>query len=223
MAMALGMDDTVTPITAPRLILLLGGARSGKSAYGETLATQLAGESPVLYIATATASDDEMRQRIARHQASRPAHWLTVEEPQNPANALHASPAPVALLDCVTLLVANLLLANVDVPDNLDETSLANGETEKGEALVDHAIGDLLDAWRAHSSTLILISNEVGMGIVPPYPLGRIYRDCLGRVNARLAAEADTVLLMVAGLPIEIKALADAWQREAARRFGAHD
>jgi adenosylcobinamide kinase/adenosylcobinamide-phosphate guanylyltransferase len=123
----------------------------------------------------------------------------------------------------VTLLVANLLLANVDVPDNLDETSLANGETEKGEALVDHAIGDLLDAWRAHSSTLILISNEVGMGIVPPYPLGRIYRDCLGRVNARLAAEADTVLLMVAGLPIEIKALADAWQREAARRFGAHD
>jgi len=103
------------------------------------------------------------------------------------------------------------------------ETSLANGETEKGEALVDHAIGDLLDAWRAHSSTLILISNEVGMGIVPPYPLGRIYRDCLGRVNARLAAEADTVLLMVAGLPIEIKALADAWQREAARRFGAHD
>ncbi len=210
----------MTPITEPRLILLLGGARSGKSAYGETLATQLAGEAPVLYIATATVSDDEMRQRIARHQASRPAHWLTVEEPQNPANALHASPASVALLDCVTLLVANLLLANADVHDSFDETSFANGVTEAVEALVDRAIGDLLEAWRAHSSTLILISNEVGMGIVPPYPLGRIYRDCLGRVNTRLAAEADIVLLMVAGLPIELKALADAWQREATRRFG---
>ncbi len=218
--MALGMGDNVTSQAKSRLILLLGGARSGKSAYGETMATQLAGEAPVLYIATATASDDEMRQRIARHQASRPAHWLTVEEPQNPANALDASPAPVALLDCVTLLVANLLLANADVHDNLDETSFANGATEAAEALVDRAIGDLLEAWRARASTLILISNEVGMGIVPPYPLGRIYRDCLGRVNARLAAEADTVLLMVAGLPIELKALADAWQREATRRFG---
>lgn len=208
----------MTSQTRPRLILLLGGARSGKSAYGETLATLLARDAPVLYIATATASDDEMRQRIARHQASRPSHWLTVEEPRNPASALHATSAPVALLDCVTLLVGNLLLANVDVHDNPDELAFAS---EAAVESVDLAIGDLLDAWRAQSATLILISNEVGMGIVPPYPLGRVYRDCLGRVNARLAAEADTVLLMVAGLPIELKALADAWQREAARRFGA--
>lgn len=213
----------MAPQTTSRLILLLGGARSGKSAYGETLAAHLAGEAPVLYIATATASDDEMLQRIARHQASRPAHWLTVEEPQNPASALLANPAPVALLDCVTVLVANLLLANAGGygNDKHDEPDLASRSAEAAEALVDRAIGDLLNAWRAHTSTLILISNEVGMGIVPPYPLGRVYRDCLGRVNARLAAEADTVLLMVAGLPIELKALADAWQREAARRFGA--
>jgi len=212
----------MAPQTTSRLILLLGGARSGKSAYGETLAAQLAGEAPVLYIATATASDDEMRLRIAHHRASRPAHWVTVEEPQNPASALHANTAPVTLLDCVTVLVANLLLANTDGYDNdkHDEPDLASGATEAAEALVDRAIGDLLNAWRARASTLILISNEVGMGIVPPYSLGRIYRDCLGRVNARLAAEADTVLLMVAGLPIEIKGLADAWQREAARRFG---
>ncbi len=208
----------MTTQATPRLILLLGGARSGKSAYGETLAAQLAGEAPVLYIATATAADDEMRQRIARHQASRPPHWLTVEEPHNPASALHTNTAPVALLDCVTLLVANLLLANVDDHDELDETGFAS---EAALALVDSAIDDLLDTWRAHSSTLILISNEVGMGIVPPYPLGRVYRDCLGRVNARLAAQADTVVLMVAGLPIEIKALSDAWRREATRRFGA--
>ncbi|HEU4784916.1 MAG TPA: bifunctional adenosylcobinamide kinase/adenosylcobinamide-phosphate guanylyltransferase [Ktedonobacterales bacterium] len=209
----------MTSQAKPRLILLLGGARSGKSAYGEILATQLAGEAPVLYIATATASDDEMRQRIARHRESRPSHWLTVEEPQNPASALLTTTAPVALLDCVTLLVANHLLANVDDNNNPDEPNFAS---EAAEESVDHAIGDLLDAWRARVSTLILISNEVGMGIVPPYPLGRVYRDCLGRVNARLAAEADTVLLMVAGLPIELKALADAWQREATRRFGMH-
>ncbi|HEX5158724.1 MAG TPA: bifunctional adenosylcobinamide kinase/adenosylcobinamide-phosphate guanylyltransferase [Ktedonobacterales bacterium] len=209
----------MTSQAKPRLIMLLGGARSGKSAYGETLAKQLAGEAPVLYIATASASDDEMRQRIARHQANRPPHWLTVEEPRNPASALHASAAPMALLDCVTLLVANLLLANMEDHDDPDETTLTS---EFAEESVDRAIGDLLDAWRAHSSTLIVISNEVGMGIVPPYPLGRVYRDCLGRVNARLAAEADTVLLMIAGLPIELKALAGAWQREATRRFGAH-
>jgi adenosylcobinamide kinase/adenosylcobinamide-phosphate guanylyltransferase len=215
-----GVDESMTSPAKPRLILVLGGARSGKSAYGETLAKQLAGEAPVLYIATATASDDEMRQRIARHQASRPPHWLTVEEPRNPVSALHASAAPVALLDCVTLLVANHLLTNVEDHDNPDETDFTS---EVAEESVNRAIGDLLDTSRARSSTLILISNEVGMGIVPAYPLGRVYRDCLGRVNARLAAEADTVLLMVAGLPIELKALADAWQHEATRRFGAHD
>ncbi|HEX8727044.1 MAG TPA: bifunctional adenosylcobinamide kinase/adenosylcobinamide-phosphate guanylyltransferase [Ktedonobacterales bacterium] len=198
-----------------RLILLLGGARSGKSAYGESLAARLAGAAPVTYIATATASDDEMRDRIARHRASRPAHWLTIEEPLTPAIALRANSSPVVLLDCVTLLVANLLLDSASE----DDFATANFASES-EARVDRAIGDLLDAWRDHPATLILISNEVGMGLVPPYPLGRVYRDCLGRVNARLAADADIVLLMVAGLPIELKALAAAWEGQAASRFG---
>lgn len=197
---------------ASRLILLLGGARSGKSAYGESLAARLAGAAPVSYIATSTASDDEMRERIARHRASRPARWLTIEEPLTPAIALRANTSPVILLDCVTLLVANLLL------DGASEDDFAGEDASEAEARVDRAIGDLLDAWRDHPATLILVSNEVGMGLVPPYPLGRVYRDCLGRVNARLAADADTVLLMVAGLPIELKALAAAWEREAARR-----
>jgi adenosylcobinamide kinase/adenosylcobinamide-phosphate guanylyltransferase len=211
----------MTPQATSRLILLLGGARSGKSAYGETLATRLAGEAPVLYIATATASDDEMRRRIARHQANRPLHWLTAEEPQNPASALQANTAPVALLDCVTLLVGNLLLGEINDHDDHDETSLIGTELAELEERVDSAISDLLDAWRSRATALILVSNEVGMGVVPPYPLGRIYRDCLGRVNARLAEEADTVLLMIAGLPIELKALAHAWQREVSHRFGA--
>lgn len=199
-----------------RLILLLGGARSGKSAYGETLASRLAGSMPVLYIATATPSDDEMRERIARHRASRPAHWHTTEEQLNPASALQSSTEPVVLLDCVTLLVANLLLEGAPHGENFDEAPVVSAGAE---ARVDHAITDLLDAWRARTATLILISNEVGMGLVPPYPLGRVYRDCLGRINARLADEADIVLLMVAGLPIELKTLAAAWQREATRRF----
>src|SRR5690348_14228897 len=125
------VDDTMTSQAKPRLILLLGGARSGKSAYGERLATQLGGKAPVLYIATATASDDEMRQRIARHQASRPPHWLTLEEPYNPASALHATTAPVALLDCVTLLVANLLLANTNDPNNPVEMDFVSGVAEE--------------------------------------------------------------------------------------------
>lgn len=209
----------------PRMILLLGGARSGKSAYAETLAAELAGGAPVLYIATASASDDEMRERIARHRASRAQHWITIEEPTAPAATLRASTAHVALVDCVTLLVANLLAADVRYDEAMDETmdeaNAATAEAAAAEARIDLAISDLLDAWRAGANTLILVSNEVGMGLVPPYPLGRIYRDCLGRVNARLAAAADTVLLMVAGLPIELKALAAAWQREAASRFGA--
>ena len=205
------MSETAT---AARLILVLGGARSGKSAYGEALAARLAGEAPVAYIATATASDNEMRERIARHQASRPSHWLTIEEPLRPADALRATTAPVVLLDCVTLLVANVLLDGAG-EDDFHEANNARD----AEARLDQAITDLLDAWRRRRTTLILVSNEVGMGLVPPYPLGRAYRDCLGRANARLAAAAYTVLLMVAGLPIELKALAAAWEREAARRF----
>ena len=201
---------------SPRLILLLGGARSGKSAYAEQLAGKLAGDASVLYIATATPSDDEMRQRITRHQASRPPHWHTIEEPKNPADALQASAAPVALLDCMTLLVANLMLDG-DHGSALDEASL---DADAAQAEVDAAITRLLDVWRAGSATLIVVSNEVGMGLVPPYPLGRVYRAILGRVNARLAATADTVLLMVAGLPIELKMLAAAWEREATQRLG---
>lgn len=206
--------------THPRLILLLGGARSGKSAYGEKLAAQIAGETPVLYIATAIPGDDEMRERIARHQASRPSQWLTVEEPLNPAAALQSTPTSVALLDCITLLVGNLLLDGTNYDSEFDAFDESQFERAAAEALVDHAITALLDTWRAHTTTLILVSNEVGMGLVPPYPLGRVYRDCLGRVNARLAAAADTVLLMVAGLPVELTALTDAWQRESTRRFG---
>ena len=203
----------------PRLMLILGGARSGKSGYAESLAARIAANRPVLYVATATAEDDEMRARIERHRVARPHHWLTVEAPRDPANAIREQAAhgdiPVILLDCVTLLVSNLLLdgAHADFDEQRFDASAA-------EARATTAIAALLAAWRETHATLILVSNEVGMGLVPPYPLGRVYRDVLGRINAALAREADAVLLMVAGLPIELKALSAAWQRETTRLFG---
>lgn len=206
----------------PRLILVLGGARSGKSSYAEVLAARIAGTHPALYIATATAEDAEMEERIARHQAARPSHWRTVEAPHNPANALRAHVAgsrfPVILLDCVTVLVSNLLVEGTHA--DFDEQRF---DATAAEARVTSAISDLLAAWRETSATLILVSNEVGMGLVPPYPLGRVYRDVLGRVNARLAQESDVALLLVAGLPIELKALSAAWSQEATRLFGSED
>lgn len=201
-------DDAVR-----RLILILGGARSGKSAYAEALAASVAGKRPVLYLATATASDEEMRLRIAAHQAKRPAHWRTVEAPLDLAGALArelaVAAAPVVLLDCVTLLAANLLFDGA--PHDGDVTDVATGE-----ARLERALDALLALYQQGRFTLIVVSNEVGMGVVPAYPLGRIYRDILGRANARLARAADATLLMIAGIPVEVSALGAAW--EARRR-----
>jgi len=198
--------------TIRRLIFILGGARSGKSAYAEALAASIARERAVLYVATATASDSEMRGRIAEHQTNRPAHWRTVEAPLDPASALERQlardPAPVVLLDCVTLLAANLLLDGA--PHD------GEGDATPGAARLARALDALLTLYERSHFTLIAVSNEVGMGVVPAYPLGRAYRDILGRANAQLARAADATLLMIAGMPVEISALSSAW--EARRR-----
>lgn len=180
---------------AQELILILGGARSGKSSYAEKLAWELGG-ADVLYIATAQAFDDEMRARIAAHQAGRPAGWRTLEAPSLASAALAeaAGPARVVLLDCMTLLASNAILALGDEPPARDAESAVDGE-----------VSALLAAQRGGAATWIIVSNEVGLGLVPPYPLGRAYRDALGRANQRLAAAADRVLLMVAGLPLHLK------------------
>jgi adenosylcobinamide kinase/adenosylcobinamide-phosphate guanylyltransferase len=153
-----------------------------------------------------------MRERIVAHQANRPARWRTVEAPLDPAGALERelaqNPAAVVLLDCVTLLAANLLLDGAPHEGEVDASA--------GAARLDHAIDALLALYDRGQFTLISVSNEVGMGVVPPYPLGRAYRDILGRANARLAQAADATLLMIAGMPVEISALAVAWE---ARRY----
>lgn len=179
-----------------RLLLVLGGARSGKTTLAEELATRLGG--PVLYVATAEARDAEMASRIAHHQSRRPEGWRTLEAPRDVGRALAAGAAEanVVLLDCLTLLLSNLML---DLGDDPDE--------EAASARLDSEIDLLLAAYERGRWSLIIVSNEVGWGLVPPYPLGRVYRDVLGRAHQRLAARADHVYLVIAGIPLDLKKL----------------
>lgn len=175
------------------IILILGGARSGKSTLAETMAAGL-GER-VLYVATAESGDGEMADRIAQHRQSRPPHWPTLEAPTGVGKALAAvTNAPdVILLDCLTLLVSNILLSMEDQPTGVIA------------AAVQAEIESIAAAQKKLNVPLIIVSNEVGLGLVPPYPLGRVYRDALGRANQMLAQLADRVLFMVAGLPMTLK------------------
>jgi adenosylcobinamide kinase/adenosylcobinamide-phosphate guanylyltransferase len=185
--------------------LILGGARSGKSAYAEALASHLGGR--VLYVATAEALDDEMRARAAAHQARRPREWTTLEVPLNVGAALRSDPAAVGadviLLDCLTLLVSNVLLACA--PDGLEP------DVDAAWASVQAEVGALLAVRRWLGAHLVVVSNEVGLGVVPAYSLGRTYRDCLGRANQALGRVADRVIWMAAGLPVDLRALPLAW------------
>ena len=177
-----------------RLILVLGGARGGKSTFAQQLAQKLGG-TQVLYVATAKAGDEEMRQRIEKHQQERPANWRTLEAQRNVGQAIldHVGKVRVILVDCITVLVSNLLM---DVED---------ASTAEAEDKVMAEIQELADCVEAAPGSFIVVSNEVGMGLVPPYPLGRAYRDLLGRTNQVLAQKADKVYLLVAGIPMLIK------------------
>ena len=185
-----------------KLILILGGARSGKSTFAEQLARR--SERSVAFIATATAGDDDMQARIQRHQAARPQGWYTIEEPLDLARAVQAAAevADVLLLDCITLWVSNWLFAQGGIDDEevVSERYYA-GALAQIDALLEAF--SLLDGQK----TLVVVTNEVGLGIVPAYALGRIYRDVLGLVNQRLATASERVYLMVAGLGVDIKRL----------------
>jgi adenosylcobinamide kinase/adenosylcobinamide-phosphate guanylyltransferase len=192
------------------LIIVLGGARSGKSTFAERLAASK-GQS-VAFIATATAGDDEMRERIARHRASRPKGWYTIEEPLEVARAVRkaAELADVLLLDCITLWLGNVLLQTSGLDEKDDELEV---EFHTRSKLFDESALKEIEAMLAvvkslgPNKTLIVVSNEVGFGVVPAYFLGRLYRDTLGYVNQRLAQVADRVYFMVAGLAVDIKRL----------------
>jgi len=181
-----------------RRIFVLGGARSGKSRFAERLAAEC-GE-PVLYVATATATDAEMAERIARHRAQRPSTWRTLEAPTEVASAVTRAragedvagrptsvgrAATTIVVEDLTLLLSNLMLSHT-----------AGAEC--------HAISEA-EAVLALDAHVIVVSNEVGMGVVPEHPLGRHFRDALGRVNQATAGACGEVYLLVAGLPLRLK------------------
>ncbi len=170
--------------SAARLTLVLGGARSGKSRYAETLIAEL--PPPWIYVATAEAGDAEMAERIARHRARRGAQWHTVEAPHHLEKVLAERSADPVLADCLTLWLSNLMLANGAIEENM---------TRLEKALTQATVPK------------VLVANEVGYGIVPEHPLGRRFRDAQGMVNQRIAALADRVVLVVAGIPLAIKGM----------------
>jgi adenosylcobinamide kinase/adenosylcobinamide-phosphate guanylyltransferase len=204
------MNSTINAATRPHLTLLLGGVRSGKSAKALHLAQMYQHTGRVLFVATGESLDDEMRSRIDAHRAERPTRWETLEAPRDLAGDLQREiadqrdPYAVIVIDCLTLWVSNVLC---DLTDDKDAEAELGRRTE-------HLLG-VHARMAAHESShehfirarqhWIVVSNEVGLGIVPPTPLGRRYRDALGRVNQLIAAAADDVTLMVAGIELPLK------------------
>jgi adenosylcobinamide kinase/adenosylcobinamide-phosphate guanylyltransferase len=165
-----------------QLTLVIGGARSGKSRYAETLIAAL--PPPWIYVATAQALDAEMTARIAAHRARRGAGWITVEAPGELAATLAAHANAPILVDCLTLWLSNLMMADARIDAELDRLELALAEA---------------------TAPVVLVANEVGSGIVPDNALARRFRDLQGALNQRIAAQADQVVLVVAGLPLIVK------------------
>jgi adenosylcobinamide kinase/adenosylcobinamide-phosphate guanylyltransferase len=189
-----------------KLILLLGGARSGKSSFAEEKAREW-GADNVLYVATSEAKDDEMRLRVGKHQAGRPATWTTLEAPRDVARAIRESQtqADVILVDCITFLVSNYLMAASEPADNPFGPPSSDPFDEKIETVIRADVNALAEYAHEHDLSMLVVSNEVGLGLVPAYDLGRAYRDLLGRANQDLARQADEVYLLVAGLPMRLK------------------
>jgi len=177
-----------------QITLLLGGARSGKSSYAQRLAED-SGKS-VTFLATAQALDDEMSARIQKHKTDRPANWQTLEVQVGIASHIGQIKSDVVILDCITLLANNLLMQFVK-DDLVDEQPFAE--------VLHKEIDDLLVTIRSGKQEWIIISNEIGLGLVPPYQMGRVYRDQLGWANQRLAREVEKVIFMVAGIPMVVK------------------
>jgi adenosylcobinamide kinase/adenosylcobinamide-phosphate guanylyltransferase len=189
-----------------KLTLILGGARSGKSTFAEQRAKEMGGDS-VLYVATSETKDEEMQQRVEKHRSERPSAWGTLEASRNVAQALRqaGSAAKVVLLDCMTFLVANHLLDAAGPQGDPFADPSADPFDARIEADVVAEVEALVDYVQESQVEMLVVSNEVGLGVVPPYELGRAYRDILGRANQILARYADEVHLLVAGIPLKVK------------------
>ncbi len=218
---------------AQRLVLVTGGARSGKSAFAEGLARRSGAR--VVFLATAAPGDAEMAWRIAAHRARRPSGWRTVEAERHLARALrpHLAWAQAVVVDCITVLASNVLLDVISKPSTLKGeagmrvkppphpvllppgekvllkqalgSDLAAGQVERAQRALDRELDGLLAALQQSQASAFVVTNEVGAGLVPGDALSRAYRDLLGRANQRLAAAADNVYLLVAGIPLAVK------------------
>lgn len=183
-----------------RIILVTGGARSGKSSYAEQLAANTGAD--IAYIATARALDLEMEDRIAKHRQQRPASWQTFEAPTSPSTIIAVQGKHYAgmLLDCLTVMTTNLILGH---PVDWDNPAVAQLNTIETDVMAE--IEAIITAVDTSGAQVIAVTNEVGFGIVPMSPLARFFRDCAGRVNQRMAAAAAEVFLVVSGIPMQIK------------------
>jgi adenosylcobinamide kinase/adenosylcobinamide-phosphate guanylyltransferase len=181
-----------------RFVLIIGGAGSGKSHFAQELAPRLGG--PVLFVATAEAGDEEMRQRIEQHKRKRSATWSTLEVTTGVGHRIleKISGARVVIVDCITLLVNNIFSQYSDQSgERIDAPLIEQGVMAE--------VGELIECIDQIDASFIIVTNEVGLGVVPANRMGRLYRDLLAKVNRRLAQAADEVYLMVAGLPQLIK------------------
>lgn len=183
-----------------RLILITGGARSGKSTFAEGKVKECGKN--VLYVATSKPIDDEMKQRIAKHRAQRPSDWETLEEYKDLdmaiANSVQGKDA--VLLDCVTIMITNLMLDKAN-----DWDSLTRENVEEIENSIQHQIERLISLSKMSEIPFVLVTNEIGLGIVPATTMSRDFRDIAGRMNQLIAKAADEVYFCVSGIPMKIK------------------
>lgn len=187
------------------MIFVIGGARSGKSSFaeGKTKELQEKLNTNVLYVATSIPFDDDMKDRVQKHKDSRPNTWHTLEQYKDFKSMVDTEffkKSDVILLDCMTLMVSNLLLEN-----NVDFDTVPRCEVNVIEANIITEIKNFLSICREYNKNLIIVANEVGLGVVPPYRLGNIFRDIAGRANQLIARECEEVFLLTAGIPLKIK------------------
>jgi adenosylcobinamide kinase/adenosylcobinamide-phosphate guanylyltransferase len=193
-------DSVLKEMDMGKLILVTGGARSGKSSFAEEHARKLGKN--IIYIATAIPFDEEMKLRVKKHREQRPSHWETVEAYKDLDCVLKykVEGKDGALLDCITVMITNIMMDELRDWDNIKAEDM-----EHVEKRVNEEIKKLLSLVESTDITFIVVTNEVGMGIVPEYPSTRLYRDVAGRANQMIAKEADEVYLCVSGIPMKIK------------------
>lgn len=184
-----------------KIILVTGGARSGKSSFAENMVSGFGGN--ILYIATSIPFDEEMKERVKKHKESRPKEWDTYEgfEKLNEVIKARGNSYNGVLIDCITILISNLMFYSIgDNEENLNSKNI-NDLEEK----IRNEINDILDEISRVNGKFVIVTNEVGYGIVPENKLARIYRDIVGRINQNIASKADEVYLVTCGLPMKIK------------------